>query len=269
MSKTKQKCPNDKFYTSPDVVDLCLSLINVNAFETIIEPSAGNGSFSNRLPEDKTIALDISPEHSSIIEADYLSYQQEHNEDTLVIGNPPFGVRGSLIKSFIKHSIKIDADVIAFVLPLTYRKYTNQKVFPKNWKLKRDINLPEDSFLLNGESYHVPCCFQVWVKDGVGIDLRNRGRIRDIHLFDYVDKKEVLGTDLFIMGASPATIKKPEEVSKNNRGYWIRLKKGVDVESFVGIMKSINWKQHALSSVSGNVAWFTKQEINEVLYDCK
>ena len=73
----------DKFYTKPSVVDLCLSLIDFDDFDVIIEPSAGNGSFSIKI--DKCIALDIEPEHNTIIKQDYLKY------------NPPFGNQSSLI----------------------------------------------------------------------------------------------------------------------------------------------------------------------------
>jgi len=36
----------DRFYTKHDIVDLCLSYIDVAKYDMIIEPSAGNGAFS-------------------------------------------------------------------------------------------------------------------------------------------------------------------------------------------------------------------------------
>ena len=39
----------DKFYTKDNIVNYCLSTINLNDYKTIIEPSAGNGAFSKKI----------------------------------------------------------------------------------------------------------------------------------------------------------------------------------------------------------------------------
>ena len=41
----------DQFFTTPEVAQECIQLIdNLDKYETIIEPSAGNGSFSKLIP---------------------------------------------------------------------------------------------------------------------------------------------------------------------------------------------------------------------------
>lgn len=41
------------------------------------------------------------------------------------VTNPPFGVRSTLAKTFIKHSINLGAETIAFILPKTFNKRLN------------------------------------------------------------------------------------------------------------------------------------------------
>ena len=73
----------DKFYTNPNIVDLCLESLNkiqdINNFDLIIEPSAGNGSFLLKLPSNKRIGLDISPDHADIIKHDFFTYFPNEN----------------------------------------------------------------------------------------------------------------------------------------------------------------------------------------------
>lgn len=55
----------DKFYTKEKTAKECISLIpELDTYDLIIEPSAGNGSFSSLLD---CIAYDIEPEAESIV----------------------------------------------------------------------------------------------------------------------------------------------------------------------------------------------------------
>ena len=52
--------------------------------------------------------------------------------------------------------------MIAFIIPKTFRKKSLQNKLHLNFHLKLDEDLPKNSFVLNGEPYDVPCCFQIW-----------------------------------------------------------------------------------------------------------
>ena len=69
----KQKDKLDRFYTNSKVAEECLDFlkryINFNNFDFIIEPSAGNGSFSNQI--DGCLSFDISPQDNNIVEQDF------------------------------------------------------------------------------------------------------------------------------------------------------------------------------------------------------
>lgn len=58
----------DKYYTPMEIAHYCIGktfeVVGEENISEIIEPSAGNGSFSKQL---KCIAYDIEPEHESII----------------------------------------------------------------------------------------------------------------------------------------------------------------------------------------------------------
>ena len=251
----------DKFFTKKIVADLCLDSLYpyVKSWDYFIEPSAGDGIFLDCLKYPDKIGYDISIDRPDLYQRDWL-LTNPNKYGVVIYGNPPFGKRGNLINAFIKHSIKY-AKLIAFILPSTFRKETKQKVFPSNWKLLSDITLPENSFTLDGDDFHVPCCFQVWGMDihfPENYDLRASKQIKLATCdFEFVDKEQ---STHFIFGAAPHRIIDKSLVKDTNRGYYILSKN----EQVIERLKNIDWKPHALSGVSGEVAWFTKQMLIDV-----
>lgn len=82
ITKSKgHKDLNDKFYTNPDIAKKCLDLLDLSSFDIVIEPSAGNGSFSNQIENCR--AYDLVPENADIIRQDILSYDNYLNEPSL------------------------------------------------------------------------------------------------------------------------------------------------------------------------------------------
>lgn len=149
----------DKFYTKPEVAKRLIQKINLSDYDTIIEPSAGNGSFSNQI--ENCIALDLEPQEEKIIKQDFFSFEEQINKKTLVIGNPPFGEQGNLAIKFFNHAATF-ADTIAFILPKSFKKISVQNKLDLSFHLKEEVLLEDDSFLLMGEDYRVPCVFQIW-----------------------------------------------------------------------------------------------------------
>lgn len=158
----------DKFYTTTttDIALYCINLIeDISQYDIIIEPSAGNGSFSNNI--NNCIAYDISPEYEGIIKQDWFTVDKTQYSDhkVLVIGNPPFGTNGNVALSFIKESDF--ADGIAFILPKSFKKESMKNRIPLNFSLVLEQDLPINSFTVNGHNYNVPCVFQYWVKSDI------------------------------------------------------------------------------------------------------
>jgi len=160
---------DEKFYTKINIAQTCISYfkewIKPSVKSRIIEPSAGNGSFSNVLRGmfKKITAIDIHKELDYIIQGDYLTYEPDRRETIHVIGNPPFGRQSSLVKKFIKHSSKY-ADSISFILPKSFKKDSVKKVFPRSFHLIYEWDLPKNSFYIasTDKDHNVPCIFQIW-----------------------------------------------------------------------------------------------------------
>lgn len=155
----------DKFYTIPDVALKCIekvgNLYGWSNWDLVVEPSAGNGSFLSQLPTSRRVGIDISPEHSDIIKHDFLDWVPEDGlGNILVIGNPPFGRVCSLAVKFFNHATEW-ADVIAFIIPRTFRRVSVQNKLNLNFHLLYDEEIQVTPCAFN-PPMSVKCCFQIW-----------------------------------------------------------------------------------------------------------
>jgi hypothetical protein len=157
-----RKNGNDKFYTKTDLVIELIKDINFESYSTVIEPSAGNGSFSNNINHKNLIALDILPENENIVKMNWFDFSYKKEGKILVIGNPPFGVQCNLVIEFFKKCYEIQADTIAFILPKSFKKGSLKNKINLNYHLIKEVDIDDNSFMLEGEDYSVPCIFQVW-----------------------------------------------------------------------------------------------------------
>ena len=171
----------DKFYTKPEIVDICLDKIDKfydwREWDMIIEPSAGNGNFYLRIPSNNKIGLDIAPEHESIIQMDFLDYNPNlKHQKILVVGNPPFGRVSSMAIKFFNHAA-VWANVIAFIVPRTFRRVSVQNRLDLHFHLKYDMEIP-----LTPCAFEPPmmakCCFQIWEKSD---ELREVNELTTVH----------------------------------------------------------------------------------------
>ena len=157
----------DKFYTVSSIAEKCIAsvgfLYNWNSWDLVIEPSAGNGSFLHKIPTLKRIGIDIAPEHSDIVQQDYLTYVPPNVKNILVIGNPPFGKISSLAIKFFNHAAE-KAYVIAFIVPRTFRRISVQNKLDLHFHLVHDEDIPTHSF---SPPMNAKCCFQIWVRRDV------------------------------------------------------------------------------------------------------
>lgn len=159
---------NEQYYTKENLANTLVNKVDeicsLNSFDYILEPSAGKGAFLTPLQNfENILAYDIDPKHPSIIKADFLKQQFNTNKRYLVIGNPPFGRQSSLAKQFIKHSCEF-AEVIAFILPRSFKKFSMQKCFRLNFHKIYEEELEHNSFVYETKEYSVPCVFQIWNK---------------------------------------------------------------------------------------------------------
>jgi hypothetical protein len=165
----------DKFYTNIHIVKNCLlefaNNYNLQSFDLVIEPSAGSGNFLLNIDHNNKIGLDIYPEHETIIEQDFFTYFPYINDNKtppaykniLTIGNPPFGKICSLAIKFFNHAA-IFSNVIAFIIPRSFRKKSIQNKLDNRFHLTHDIDISTKSNTFS-PSINVKCCFQIWEKN--------------------------------------------------------------------------------------------------------
>ncbi len=157
----------DKFYTKPDIARQCVddferwTGINLARVTTdILEPSAGAGAFLDTLPS-RTLAYDLLPEDARITAQDFLKL--DRLQPAIVIGNPPFGKACRLAVRFFNHAATF-ASQIGFIVPRTFEKASIQNRLNRHFHLVGQRVLAPESFTFEGDSYSVPCVFQVWVR---------------------------------------------------------------------------------------------------------
>ena len=161
----------DQLYTNPHIAQTCfdgmLKLVSKQNRRVFLEPSAGNGSFSDCVLTAgfKCVAFDLDPKKPYIVRSDFFDVTADQVcgsfDEVCVIGNPPFGKNSSLAVRFFNHCAML-AGTICFVVPKTFKKQSIHNRLNLNFHLKKSIDLPKDSFLFNGEPYDVPCVFQIW-----------------------------------------------------------------------------------------------------------
>ena len=170
----------DQFYTKPTVAKQCWKYLltaigRLNAKQSdfwFVEPAAGCGCFYQILPPQRRIGIDIAPgflptvNGKGIAQADYLEWQPKTTKRSrryAVIGNPPFGKRGKLAVGFFNHSDF--AEIIAFVVPVTFRKHFIHRQLLPNYSLITRRSLKNNSFCTpDGKDYAINAEFQVWTR---------------------------------------------------------------------------------------------------------
>lgn len=164
----------DQFFTKKDIAKKCIDIVNdycdINTFDIIIEPSAGEGSFYYLLPKKTRVGIEIdrnicnnNSEYKNISFFNYEYYEDGYNDkNILVIGNPPFGTQNKLSVDFFNHAANF-SNVISFIIPKTWKNISIQNRLDKFFKLITSIDLTDDCFY-GAKNTNVKCCFQIWQK---------------------------------------------------------------------------------------------------------
>lgn len=213
-----------KYYTVDTTAQICYKAIRRNIKikkrDLIIEPSAGNGAFIKYIKKlsNNYSFYDIKPEHKEIIKKNFLKLKKTHN-NLHIIGNPPFGNKSSTAIKFIKHSAKLNAKTISFILPISFNKPSFKKAFPGNYHLKLSKKLPENSYTNKKEVVDIKTVFQIWEKRDY-----NRKRIKKTipnKWYKFVKKPEC---DIAIkrVGFSTGKAKKCDSKDNVNTNWFIK-----------------------------------------------
>lgn len=172
---------HNEFFTKKEVAKYCyesfLKFLRLHGLDsknyTFIEPSCGDLSFLNLLPKERRIGVDLEYKNDEILCQNFLGFTpKDSSKKYIVLGNPPFGLRGNLALRFINYAsdfgtgeVANGADFVAFILPPLFDSdgKGSPKKRVKNYELIHSEKLPLDSFVYpNGKEVEVATLFQIW-----------------------------------------------------------------------------------------------------------
>ena len=151
---------DDKFYTKQFIADFYSHIVFNRYGEKFqyVEPTAGNGSFMNIIPN--IVGYDLKPESNDIIEMDIFDNTFKKND--VIIGNPPFGMNASLAQSIFNHIASFDVKAICFIVPKTFKKISMHNKLNMNYKIVFEQDVIDNAFIVEGSDKNVSCVFQIW-----------------------------------------------------------------------------------------------------------
>lgn len=140
---------DDKYYASPTlvnyVVNKALDTIGKENITEIIEPSAGDGAFMEKL-DSLNIPVkyyDKYPEHHRIEKKSFEELNLPHKKGRLFLGGPPYGTGSKLFLMFLRQAAKM-GDYIAFISPPNFHE---ENPYPQFLELLHTEQLPVQQFL--------------------------------------------------------------------------------------------------------------------------
>jgi len=260
----------DQFFTTEKVVDECMNIFNytmdkfnINLDEYIyIEPSAGNGVFLNRFPENRRIGLDIEPRNKEIIEQDFLKWIPDKKGNFLIIGNPPFGLRGQTALKFLNHS-QTFSEFVCFILPQLFS--SDGKGSPLNrvegYNLISSTKINNSFVFPDGEPIKVNAVFQIWSKN-ISLDIKKDNEIDYVKIYSLSDggtasttrNKNMLDKcDYYIpatcFGKENMKLYKTFEKLPGRRGYGIKV---LDIKA-KEVIENIEWSNEGFLSTNSAI----------------
>lgn len=271
-SKRTNKLNLDQYYTSEEDMSYCvnksLDILQENGYAVseFLEPSAGQGVFSNYLATSglNVIAIDIDPKSEDIIQADYLKYDIEYKKGRLIIGNPPYGTHLGLAKKFFKKSVQL-GDYISFILPIS-------QLNNKNSMYEFDLIYSEDlgRLTFSGDR-KVHCCLNIYVRPKNGLNKRSVSKLKDIEIVRQDSKKfDRFDFDIRMCYWGDATagriLKDGEHYSAE---YKIKIHNTRIKDKVVEVLENVDWKTELNSTAMLKIQQFhiinlLKREIEEI-----
>lgn len=259
----------NQFFTKDSTAQECVDILyqvlednNIDISKYIfVEPSAGSGNFLNYLP-DNTLAFDIESFGNPKVQIqDFLTWQPDLSKDYIVIGNPPFGLRGQQALRFINKAFTF-ADFCAFILPPLFD--SDGRGTPKK---RIDGNLVytglccSDYFYPDGSPTDVATIFQIWTRlPDIGMDVKIKEEPKGFKVYSLSDggtpgttrnKDKLYICDYYLpstcFGEDNIKLIDGFENLPQRRGYGII----VENKEIFPIIEAIDWSKVAFYSTNG------------------
>jgi len=251
LTQNSNKLHLDKYYTPDDVAQYCIDktiqILKNEKISEVIEPSAGNGVFSKKIKN--CIAYDLEPEFESIIRQDFLTLDIPYKKGKLFIGNPPYGSRCNLAKSFCNKAFEL-GDFVAFILPISQLNNT-QSIYKFN--LIYSENLDKKKY--SGKTIH--CCFNIYQRPDGKINIRQK--FRNSEILEILEIREIRESiknknpkrnrivsgfdyDIGICAWGEAVGKILDYERQYVKEFYIKIKDEIRKEKILNLIKNAKWK---------------------------
>lgn len=251
----------DQYYTKPTVAGELLAWLwsqMLPKTDKYLEPAAGDGSFSNQMPKDKTEAIDLLPLSANVKQQDFMEYSPQPGFRYIVVGNPPFGRNSSLAIKFFNRSATF-AEAIAFVVPRTFKKHSVIGRLNPFFHLLTERDVPKNAFLENGKEKDVPTLFQVWIRQKTP---RVASHINPKESdFIFVTKADRPDFSIQRVGANAGRVRTEFADRAISSHYFVRAKDAALKERVQDTLEAIDW-QEVKSNSAGNPS-ISKRELLE------
>ncbi|MFY8026329.1 MAG: hypothetical protein ACOVMF_00145 [Aquiluna sp.] len=167
----KEQYYTPRFLAAEILERSCLKISDYKK-RTFLEPAGGTGAFVDAAVDlgfKAVVSFDIEPKHPAVTLGDFLTENLKLS-GAVCVTNPPFGRNNALSVPFFNQAAKY-SDLIAFVVPRSWRKWTVLNRLDKSFFLVDDWDLSIDYVDENGEETHgvgnLRTCVQVWSRDPV------------------------------------------------------------------------------------------------------
>lgn len=250
----------EQFYTPKYLSDEIVSQV-VDMFgneKLFLEPAGGSGNFIESAFDygfKSIISFDIEPNHPKIIQADFLETQLNIT-DAITVSNPPFGRNNSLSIPFFNQAAKF-SDVIVFIVPRSWRKWSIQNRLDENFHLIKDTDLDLNYVDLQGKQIsnknYLKTCVQFWQKQ------KHKRQIVKIKDQGFITKSNPEEADvaLTVFGFNCGKVERSFERIKNSTKIYLK----VENPHIIDVLESIDY-----SRFSKNTAYIDALSFQEINY---
>lgn len=225
MSHSKRKDKLDQYYTDPAYAlyfwNQTHRLLDLDTFDTFVEPCAGTGSFYNLMPANKRYGIDIDPQCNGVVQQDFMNWSIPviPYGRVLTLTNPPFGRNSQGAIDFFQRSATFSTG-IGMVLPRSFKKISLQEKLNKSFHLVWEEDTPVDSFINNkGEFVDVKTVSQIWSRK---FDSRENNIINYKHKFTFVKYND--DYDLILRRIGWNSGKYYSQIEEEEKGQFIFIK---------------------------------------------
>ena len=250
----------EQYYTPPqvaqDILKVVVDLVEDFEQKVFLEPAGGTGTFINEALASgftEVLSFDIEPHHPLVSKGNFLEKKIPHS-NCVTVSNPPFGRNNALSIPFFNKAAEY-SDLIVFIVPRSWRKWTVQNKLDRRFTLVREDDLNINYVDASGEplskNKYLRTCVQYWKKSDV---LRDLVYVRDMGIIEKCKYQEA-DASLTLFGYGCGTVKTEFEKKPNTTQMFLKLKHPRALEA----LKAVDFSRFFL-----NTAYTEALSIHEI-----